>query len=66
MTRKDFELIAAVVNGYARDREDGGLLRDRLAESFIARLRHENPRFDEERFYDACTTNLVAERRDAS
>jgi hypothetical protein len=48
MTRKHFEMIAAVV------REHGGDQRAELAEAFARELRAENGRFDTDRFRREC------------
>jgi len=50
MTRKDFELIARVVR-YFRSRN---LVVPGLAEAFADALHPTNPRFDRQRFLEAC------------
>ena len=59
MTRRDFELIAAVVReteltaGNA-DYGDCEVARGQVARAFAERLASTNPRFDRERFLSAC------------
>ena len=53
MTKKDFELIARVVlSATGSDRQI--VHRQDLAEWFAAELEKTNPRFDRERFLEAC------------
>lgn len=56
MTRKDYELIAQVIN---ETREDEGWENARsaiiwLAETLAERLEQDNPRFSSETFFKAC------------
>lgn len=57
MTKKDFQLIADVINGLV---SDGALALDderdcfNLAWQFAEALKKENPRFDEQKFFEAC------------
>lgn len=62
MTRKHFQLIASVVNDSLK-REDGNTTKEAkyrceamrdMALRFASELRHENSRFDAERFLNAC------------
>ncbi len=50
MTKKDFELIAAVIKDLPLKRAD----REAVARTFGARLLSTNPRFQFERFMSAC------------
>lgn len=59
MTRKDFQLIADVLNdcreSYADANADAGTQAiETVAECFALRLRATNPRFDRDRFLRAC------------
>lgn len=51
MTRKDFELIAEIVRTTFPNNYN---LRVNIAERFADRLAETNPRFDRERFVEAC------------
>ena len=48
MTRKDFVMIADIINGLHRDD------REVVAGAFAHRLKASNPAFDSERFINAC------------
>ena len=52
MTRKDFELIARVVDSFCEARPD--IPRDELALAFGLELERTNPRFDLTRFLRMC------------
>ena len=56
MTRKDFQLIADVVNDSV-NRVHGltPVMREQLAEEFANALQYTNDRFDYQRFVSACT-----------
>jgi hypothetical protein len=54
MTRKDFELIADVLNNYhTGDEKQKAVVRE-MALTFGVRLHETNPRFDVQRFVSAC------------
>jgi len=46
VTKKDYELIARVLNKHCND--------SRLVIAFIDELRDNNPRFDSDKFIEAC------------
>ena len=55
MTRKDFQLIADVLNNYhTGDEKQKAVVRE-MALTFSVRLQATNPRFKPERFVAACT-----------
>lgn len=54
MTKKHFQLIAAVVQNI-RDNDD----RVNAAIAFANAFREENPRFDSERFFAACGVDAI-------
>lgn len=53
MTKKDFELIASVINGIVWV-DKNKLLKEVLVDSFARKLVDINPRFDKEMFLMAC------------
>jgi len=54
MTRKDFELIARVVNNTYTNNVQPDVDRDQIAEAFARELTNVNPRFDAAKFLQAC------------
>jgi len=52
MTKKDYELIASVLNSYARNK--GAWDVDDLIYDIASALEEDNPRFNKDTFYDAC------------
>lgn len=61
MTRKDFELIAGILNqngaGFSEG-DEGYTLTRILAAQFANALEQENPRFNRERFLAACGVKI--------
>lgn len=55
MTRKDYELIAATIRRCDISYADT----DEVARTFAADLAQTNPRFDPDRFLEACGTEVV-------
>ena len=54
MTRKDFELIAAIIRHMDVTPTFSASAKIKVAETFSRDLRFTNPRFDSERFLRAC------------
>lgn len=55
MTRKDYELIAKVINRNAVSLTESAFIDfARMAEDLATELETENPRFDRQRFLTAC------------
>jgi len=54
MTKKDFEKIAFIIRGLQWDPDFNLGLRRKVAKAFSSELRSTNPRFDSNRFFDAC------------
>ena len=54
MTRKDFQLIADVLNAHADKPVDHDAVLKDLAHDFARALAETNPRFDQQRFVMAC------------
>jgi isopentenyl phosphate kinase len=50
MSKKDYEFIASVI----RNLDVTGGMRDRIARAFASELLNTNPRFDLQRFVNAC------------
>jgi hypothetical protein len=59
MTKKDFILIARVVQSLHRSYESPIEQRRYTAETFADELEKINPRFNRDRFVDACTGDEV-------
>jgi len=61
MTRKDYVAIAQIINNYfdKADHHDALVanVHDFLIDPFIDLLANDNPNFDKEKFWDACTEN---------
>ena len=55
MTRKDFEFIADVLNNYHTGDEKQKTVVREMALTFGVRLQATNPRFNVQRFVQACT-----------
>ena len=55
MTRKDFELIADVLNNYHTGEKAQKDTVEQIALTFAQRLQSTNPRFNVQRFVKACT-----------
>jgi hypothetical protein len=53
MTRQDFELIARVIKAQRKPHNDTDTL-DRITREFAEALGDTNPRFDSQRFVEAC------------
>ena len=53
MTQKDYKMLAGVVKHTERDNNNNLILSD-LLERLAANLSYDNPRFDAERFFEAC------------
>lgn len=54
MTKKDYELIAAVINSIRGSNNDCDQIADSLTWRFIGALETENPRFNRNTFKNAC------------
>ena len=54
MTRKDFQLIAAVLKASGTSPMNRCVIKD-VAMNFAVELQKTNPRFNVQRFVDACT-----------
>lgn len=54
MTKRDFELIARVIRSVPSWDESDSARRRELAMTFANALTETNPRFDRERFLEAC------------
>jgi hypothetical protein len=54
VTRKDFVMIATVINNAMHAQDITVQQAEDLADDFAIRLRSTNPRFDRERFIAAC------------
>lgn len=59
MTRKDYVAIAKIINSYfdLADQHDGlnANVHDFLIDPFVDLLAKDNPNFDKDRFWEACT-----------
>jgi hypothetical protein len=57
MTRKDYKMIAGVIN-YAfnagRKTENTTYIKQQMTQAFCVHLKRDNPRFDNGKFLDAC------------
>ena len=58
MSKKDYVLIADVINSYYKAEVDGSYYN--LAEGMADILANENPRFDRVKFFTACNKGLEA------
>lgn len=56
MSRKDYELIARIIDELPTGDEVDRLI---IAKEFAWALAHENPRFDRERFLKACGVEVA-------
>lgn len=56
MTRKDFQLIADTLNAHRTSPANRMVIKE-LAVSFAQTLADTNPRFNKQRFVDACLNN---------
>ena len=55
MTRKDYVMIAEVINRNTVSLTESALIDfARMAEDLATELQNDNPRFDRDRFLDAC------------
>ena len=55
MTRKDYVMIAEVINRNTASLTESALIDfARMAEDLATELQNDNPRFDRDRFLDAC------------
>lgn len=54
MTKKDFELIATILNKHAKHEYFAETLFDDVIADFAETLKKDNPLFDKEKFYKAC------------
>lgn len=58
MTKKDFELIANVINGLSVSTDNNKVLSEghflNIVDAFAIALKRTNPRFNESRFETAC------------
>ena len=54
MTRKDYQLIADVINSIQADFGDNPVSLDVVASELSSALSQDNPRFDRARFLTAC------------
>ena len=54
MTKKDFELIASILNKHAKREFFAETLFDNVIQDFAEKLKQSNKLFDKEKFYKAC------------
>ena len=54
MTRKDCKLITKVINKTEYNGVEQEIVKDRLVENFMWALKEDNPKFDEQKFKEAC------------
>ena len=53
MTKKDYKLLAEVLNSESSPVNDGVIVLETLMVKLCNVLKKDNPRFDEDRFYEA-------------
>ena len=63
MTRKDFELIADVLNNYHTGEKAQKDTVAQIALTFAHRLQATNPRFNVQRFVKACTKQFLTNKK---
>ena len=63
MTRKDFELIADVLNNYHTGEKAQKDTVEQIALTFAHRLQATNPRFNVQRFVQACTKQFLTNKK---
>ena len=59
MTRKDYVKVSEILSSYKDLIGDEFTFHD-LVDDFASMFAEDNPRFDADRFFDACTKELVA------
>ena len=63
MTRKDFELIAKALRGSVSEADKSTYVYDQVVMALAAAMATTNPRYDQERFVEACYREVTIRER---